>query len=331
MSTAHPARRPATSVDVARRAGVSRSTVSSILNDRGADRFPEQTRRKVLEAAGALDYRPSQAGRSLAKGHSDTILVLLPVTTWGGNLQDAVEHFMVDTTALGANVVVRFAGNTQKSALSAILALRPIGVVDLAGLSYDEREYLEGQGVICVPTRRERGSDGQDGGVAELQAAALLAKGPRQLWFAALSDERLDPYGALRYAALDDFCARHAVRAPRRVDVPLSLAGAVAALTEILASPRPAGIACYNDDVALALLAAARKLKIQVPAEVSVVGVDHTPLGQLWSPRLTTVKVDMASFVRAVALDLRARIDGDEVADGAAPVPYVTLVAGETI
>ena len=63
------ARRPATSRDVAEHAGLSRSTVSQVLNGYG-DRFSAETRARVLAAASNLDYRPSQAARALVTGGS---------------------------------------------------------------------------------------------------------------------------------------------------------------------------------------------------------------------------------------------------------------------
>ena len=60
-------RRRATSADVAREAGVSRATVSYVLNDTPNQKIPEQTREKVLEAARKLAYSPSTAARALRR------------------------------------------------------------------------------------------------------------------------------------------------------------------------------------------------------------------------------------------------------------------------
>lgn len=61
--------------DVARRAKVSRTTVSRVLN--GKDDVNEETRRRVLEAIKELNYRPSALARSLVKQKTDTIGVIL--------------------------------------------------------------------------------------------------------------------------------------------------------------------------------------------------------------------------------------------------------------
>src|ERR1700760_1049028 len=88
--------RPATAADVAAHAGVSRATVSHILNGREA-RFPQVTRDRVRASAATLDYRPSPAGRSLVTGRGDTIVFLMPNTTMEENIQAAVERLIQAT------------------------------------------------------------------------------------------------------------------------------------------------------------------------------------------------------------------------------------------
>src|SRR5690242_14164125 len=79
--TKSPAPRPVpTSADVARLAGVSRATVSYVLNNTSAVRISEPTRRRVQEAAKELGYVPHAAARTLRAGHSRMVLMpTLPV------------------------------------------------------------------------------------------------------------------------------------------------------------------------------------------------------------------------------------------------------------
>src|SRR5207302_3032403 len=79
-----PARkRPPTSLDVARLANVSQSTVSHVLNDVRDSRFSEETRERVLAAAQELGYVPHAMARSLRSGRSN--LVILPFFDWPFN------------------------------------------------------------------------------------------------------------------------------------------------------------------------------------------------------------------------------------------------------
>ncbi len=70
----------ATIYDVARRAGVSHTTVSAVLNDRAGE-VGETTRKRVLQAAQELGYRPSRVARQLATGRSNIIGVCFEQTS----------------------------------------------------------------------------------------------------------------------------------------------------------------------------------------------------------------------------------------------------------
>lgn len=59
--------------DVAREAGVSVATVSYIMNNRTDQKISSQTRKKVLQIANLLNYRPSHAAKSLATGRNNII------------------------------------------------------------------------------------------------------------------------------------------------------------------------------------------------------------------------------------------------------------------
>ena len=71
------ARRQARSLDVAKRAGVSRTTVSFVLNDVPGVKISEETRQRVLRAARELNYYPTAAARSLASGKTHRIGLIL--------------------------------------------------------------------------------------------------------------------------------------------------------------------------------------------------------------------------------------------------------------
>ena len=85
-----PSRR-ITSADVAREAGVSQTTVSFVLNGTPGQTIPEPTRRRVLEAARRLDYRPRASARALASGRSDVVLLALPGLPISANLSRFIE------------------------------------------------------------------------------------------------------------------------------------------------------------------------------------------------------------------------------------------------
>lgn len=329
MSITDRHERPATSADVARHAGVSRSTVSNILNGNDA-RFPERTRQKVLDAARELEYQPSIAGRSLVSGRSDTIIVLVANATFAAHFQDAVERVMRNTRHIGGNVFIRLAGESPRATSEAIATLRPLAVVDFGVLAAEERASLEARGTLIVPSLAPNDSGtGRDAGISDLQASALLEHSPERLWFAVPSNYERDPYIPSRHEALRRVSIEAGLPPAEIITLDLTTESGVEALRTALATSPTAGFACYNDDVALTLLAAARDLNVDVPATVSVVGVDNSPAGQMWSPRLTTIDTDLIGMVDAIAIELRIRL-GEADLEMPTTRTHFALVRGES-
>lgn len=285
---------------------MSRATVSHVLNGQ-VDRFPEETRQKVLQAAEDLAYLPSPAGRSLANGRSDTIVVLFPNSTFSVILQNIVDQVSERTASLNANVVLQFAKDDLDATVESLLRLRPMAVIDFSGLIGSEHHLrFEAMHTIVVPREPGPASNREIFAlvdqIAECQVEALVAHGSRPLYFAVLADQRSDIYGPIRGAGVARACEHRGLTPPEVISIPLDLETAVAALAPIVDAGTPVGVACYNDDVAIAVLAAARELGLHVPDDIGVVGADHTELGQLWVPRLTTVQVEM-DLVVSFAID----------------------------
>ena len=296
----------ATSLDVARRAGLSRSTVSQVLNG-NHERFPAETRERVETAAAELGYRPSRAGRALVTGVSDLIVVAVPNVTFGRHLQDAVDRIAAATASRGMSVVVRYAGDDSDATLTAVLDLRPALIVDL-GVFYapEARRVLGAAGTVVVPDAESILAFGEHPNhfIGRLQADHLLENPERRLVIATLDDERDDYFGPDRRQGVVDAARDAGHAAPMTISVPLDRARAAAALTTALEPGRPIGVCCYNDDVAIAILAAARDLGLRVPEDVAVVGVDNTQIGALVTPPLTSIAIDMPAMMPALLAGL---------------------------
>jgi len=324
-------KRPTTAADVAKFLGVSRATVSDIMNGREA-RFPEETRAKVRAAADELDYRPSPAGRSLKTGRSDTIVVVMPDTTIGQNLQTALERLTADTKGIGSNVVLRFADSDPETTAAALISLRPMAVVDFGSLDHMARERLAAQGIPTVPDiahpMRVDGRGMQDA-IAEIQVAALSERGPRQFVYAAIADERPDPYGPARLQGVRSACERRGLAEPLHIGISPTVESATAALGEIAGSA-PLAVAAYNDEIALAVMAAASRLGLMIPDDVAVAGVDATNVGKLWHPPLTSVSVDMGAMMAQTLTELTDALGMGSIPTVGTSPTVLTLVPGES-
>lgn len=289
-----------TSADVARHAGLSRATVSQVLNGH-ADRFAADTAERVLRAAEELGYEPSAAGRMLRRGTSDFVIALVPNTTFGGNLQDIFDSVTRLLTEHGLTLVLRLSTQSPASLDRLLAGMRPRAVLSLQPFSEDERQILDQRGIAYFDTSTGGNLNYE---IGRVQAEHLVDRGFRQLAFAHLADERQDPYGDDREAAVRDVAREAGLPTPFVISLGIDLEEAASALDQLTVGT---GVACYNDDVAIALLTAARKRGWRVPEELGLIGMDNTPLAKVMDPRLTTVGYNLetvAQFSAAAALGL---------------------------
>jgi len=294
-----------TSQDVAKRAGVSRSTVSQILNGR-ADYFTEETRARVARAVVELGYEPSAAGRTLARGSSDVVIALIPNTTFGHNLQDIYESLTDELAKRGLTLVLRLAGSDASSLDRLIKGLSPRAIISLMRLPEAQRAVIERQGVELLEPNASLALD-SNAQIGAFQARYLIDRGYQRLAFAHLHDTRSDPFGGPREALFAAECSSAGLEAPRILYVSITLDSARAALDN-LGDPGFA-VGCYNDEVASALLFAAHERGWRIPDELALIGMDDTPLARFTNPPLTTVGYDTEEATVAALEQLLSRLD----------------------
>lgn len=288
---------------MARRAGVSRATVSQVLNGHG-ERFSPETVARVRRVAEDLGYVPSSAGRALVRGRSDIVMIVFPFATMPG-LQDIVDVLSQGLAEHGFNTVVQLSGPVDSDAHHRLRhvaeSLRPAGVIDLGGLTRRDHDELRRLGSPVVGTAVDSSGAGSNLAFGRIQAEHLVGRGYRQLAYAFLTDERGHPFDQGRTEAARAVCAENDLSEPYLFGVPLDADGATNALATMLkAIPTPVGIACFNDDVALAVLYAARTLTLTVPRDIGIVGMGRGPIGQLSQPRLSSVWGDSRPLLVAL-------------------------------
>ena len=315
-----------TSQDVAVQAGVSRGTVSQILNGH-ASRFASETVDRVRRAAAELDYQPSIAGRTLARGSSDIIIALIPNTTFGGNLQDLFERVTDELAEHGLMLVLRMATASTAALDRLVSGLRPAAVVSMTRLTDQEREVLAARDVNVLEPSAPTQSDVLDE-IGALQARTLIEYGYTRLAFAHLRDAREDPFGESRERAVRAVCRDAGIADPVVLSLGIDRSEAAAAL-DALGDPG-AAVACYNDDVAMALLAAATARRWRVPQQLALIGMDCTPLSQLTEPALTTIAYDYETAVRLMTAGVLAML-GYETFEQSQEAPVLQLVEGGTV
>ena len=298
-------RSKATILDIARQAGVSKSTVSLVLQGSGLIR-PE-TVGKVRKAIEDVGYVYNRGAANLRKAHSNVI---------GMVINDLTNPFFAEL-AVGIERVCQTAGvvsfiantaenpNRQEEVLKSLMEQGVAGLIasPARGTAPDAFRRLETAGIpVVFAMRRLPGSripvivpDNRRG--AHIATAHLISKGHRRLAFlGGFSDlvvyqERL---GGFREA-----CLANGIRPESMlvVEGETNRKGGMACLDTVLGRAEPPTAAlCFNDAVAFGVMLALRKHGLEPGKDFAVVGFDDVVEAQHYVPSLTSVTVDPAGL-----------------------------------
>lgn len=307
--------RKATSYEVARASGVSQATVSYVLNNTPGQKISEETRQRVVEAAALLDYHPFGPARTLKRGRSSTVVLVLPEGPGGHSLDRFIGH-VAAALSLHDLTLLLTRLPAGRSVLSVIDEISPAAVISSFPLSVEDGATLARRGVPVEVTAIARDdpsalSLSQEERVGELQSDLLLRLGHRRLAYALPADGRLERYWSLRLAGVKHAVSEHA-------DASLEVSELGDDRDEVRQAVRAwtrsgvTAVCAYNDEIALAVLGAAAAEGLGVPGDLAVVGVDDIPLAKHAVPPLTTVRLDISGRATFVV----SRIMGQEPAHG---------------
>jgi LacI family transcriptional regulator len=305
--------------DVATAAGVSRQTVSRVLNDKPD--VAKETRKRVLEVIDQLGYRPSSLARSLSHGRSYT----LGVVTYG------LQYFGPAHTLVGierqANEMgyrlhwsmVKRPAESGVEALHDMLSYRVDGIIWAVSEIGDNRHWVERE--ICdldVPvvfhdTRPCPGLsvvnvDNHLGGY--LATKHLLDQGYQRI---GLITGPLDWWAASERQAGWQQALEEAGLGPEKdlvVEGTWSAASGERGLHRLL-EQRPDMDALFtcNDQMALGALKATRMRDLAVPQDLAIVGYDDISEAPFFSPPLSTIRQDLHELGRRGVQELVRLID----------------------
>ena len=280
----------ATAKDVARASGVSQTTVSFVLNG-AAGHVSEETRERVREAARALGYVPNGSAQALRKGASRIVLLNVEGIPTGSGLGNYVRGLDAELAA-HQHVLLVLHGHLSSQALSDVAqAVSARAVIDLADSGH--ADTLAGDTATSLTAFSAQ---------ADVPVQYLVERGHRHIATVLPDTPELRALAGLRERLM-----RQAARAAGLADCPtLVLPGDLASAEERLRSfraahPEVTALAAYNDDVALVTLAAMRHLGLRAPQDLAVIGFDDTSYGALFSPALTTVRIDAEALGRIAA------------------------------
>ncbi|AZN39323.1 LacI family DNA-binding transcriptional regulator [Paenibacillus albus] len=301
--------------DVAKRSGLSVVTVSRVLN--GAGTVREKNRQRVLDAMKELDYRPSAAARSLARGKTGIIgLVMttlqdsffdaivselneilaqhgyfLAVAVTKGRLAEDESHYLIQEDRVDGLILLspveedRYLVELKRRNIPYVLIDNQNAENDAYSVTIDNIKggYIAGQLLAQLGSRR----------VAHLSGSELFrsTKERRSGFLQALDEAGLAPFEL----ASGDYETEFGYQTARRW---------------IEAKQLPDAVFAGDDTIAVGVTNALLEAGIRVPDEVAVVGYDDQVIASRLRPFLTTVR-QPADLIAAAAADmLLKRIDG---------------------
>ena len=305
--------------DVARRARVSKSTASRALSGRGS--VSQKTQERVLQAAEDLGFVPSSAAESLATGRSRNIAVVTPfINRWFyAEVIDGVESALIGA---GYDLTLyRLTDDSEqrKALFDYFLVRKGVDAVIALTLfiSDDEVQRLRKLGKPIV------GIGGKIPGIPtfsiddvetarratehliELGHTKLVHIGgdqEKQLDFEVHSNRLKGFRQALASAGLsspDDFLADD-----------FDIAGGYRSARKALLDPfsRPTGIIAGSDEIAIGVMTAARELNVEIPRELSIIGIDGHPLSETFG--LSTMNQHPSRQGRMAVSEALAQLGG---------------------
>lgn len=308
-------RRGPTSHDVARRAGVSQSTVSRALS--GDPNVSEETRERVVTAAEELDYAPDLIARSLITRESKRVGVVVSDITnpFYPHLVDVLER---DLAALGYSMLLF---NEQEAAEQQnFLELYQGRAVDgfvfaSAVIGFGAADRLHESEVPVVFLNRHIDDPRFDRVVSDNRAGAeLAARHLVELGHTRIAHLSGPPQTSTARERGEGFRAAlerlgHPLDPDLTLEGPYHHATGLDGCRRLLAAERPpTAIFCGNDVIALGAWDAAVSAGLRIPEDLSVVGFDDIAISAWDSIGLTTVRQPLAEMARVAAELLVGRL-----------------------
>ncbi|MBU2117434.1 MAG: LacI family DNA-binding transcriptional regulator [Alphaproteobacteria bacterium] len=318
--TSRPGGKPATINDVARLAGVSKKTVSRVINN--SPSVKEETRKRVEAVISKHGYTPDPQARGLAFRRSFLVGMIYdnPSPNYVVNMQQGV---LDGVRGSGLELVVhpcdRASPRFLEDVRSFVVRQKLFGVVMPPSVSEDERVVAILKEADCPYVRIASVSLDEAGSMvvthdsrgAARAARHLAGLGHRRVAFISGPDSFRSSHE--RGRGFREGLTEHGVELAAdliRQGAYTFESGVEAARDLLGLRDRPSAIFAGNDEMAIGVMKAARELGLDVPRDLSIVGFDDLPMASRVWPNLTTVRLPIRDMGRMAAEKLTARLRG---------------------
>lgn len=314
----------ATILEVAKRAGVSKATVSRVLS--GSGYVGPEKRERVEKAIAETGYRPNLLARNLATKTTQTIGLVVTNTLYSGNY---FSELMFQSARImeehGRQLILADGKHTaeeEKAAIQFLLDLRCDGVIIYPRfLSIAEMDEIISQHKqpILVINRRLRLNDSycifsDQHATSAAAVGHLIEQGHRDIAF--ITGSLDSPTGLERLSGYKAALAEQgiAVNSALIVEGKWNAQSGMAAVDTLLASGCAfSAIVASNDEMAIGAIKRLTERQIPVPSAVSVIGFDDIPLAPYTIPSLSSMKMPVTDMIKETINRLVSMLDGGEL------------------
>ena len=306
--------------DVAELAGVSKATVSRVLNNTGQIR--EETRARVNRAMEKLSYRPSPLAKSLATASSNT--VGLVVTSYRGHFySELMAEVQEEMELQGKFLLVSRGKRSRDSEREAIQKLQDMycdGLILHTRNLFDEElvDLAKSSTPFVVLDREVKGLEDRSIVYEHTQAGRmavehLLEKGHKKI--ACIAGPRNRMTAELRFAGYAQALQDHGIAVDESLvaEADYDRAGGYRAMADIIArQPDITAVYSCSEEMTVGAFDLFRERGLTVPQDISIISFDSVSLCTMLTPQVSTVHFPIKEMADESARVLTALMDGEQ-------------------
>jgi len=313
--------RQVTIQDVAQAAGVSRQTVSNVLN--GSGRVGEAAKARVLDAVATLGYHPHHGARSLRSRRTRQIAYVMPrVHLLPDNyiMQQFLQALAAASARRNYSMVIAVPDGDPRDEMQRLIASRSVDAFLLSELQPSDPRVVmlaeAGVPFACFgrtsPSLPQHWADIDNCEATATAVEHVLSRGFERITF--LGYRSGNHWDAERVAGFKTGLARNGIAAEPADLLLVNDASARRKVRSLLAPARPEArpdaIVTSSDRLASVVYGVAAELRLRIGHDLAVTGFDGSVAADLMHPRLTSVAIPVDDIARRVVARALRQIDG---------------------
>lgn len=318
----HHVKKPVNIREIARRAQVSHSTVSRVINN--VDTVDRKLMRRVQAVIQEVGYRPNYQARALARGRSHTVGLIVSELS-GGNpfFSEIILYFERAAVEEGYEVLISFADTERHRdhVLTCATRMQERQVEGIAVLTFGMEHYLK-DSTIDIPMIYA-GADADLPGIPNIRINYLTGMREAVKHLADFGHQRIGYLsGQLSWSSMN---ARYGALRKAMKSVGLTLdkdmvvecdhtwTGGAQGISSLLNLPKPpTAVICCNDVAAIGAMKALSARGLQAGTDIALIGFDDLTICQFTQPALTTIQFAPSDIARLAFKALLDQIAGSK-------------------